>query len=120
MPVFLNPAPEEISSDGGPEFTAFVTPDFMRKWNIKHRVSSAYFPQFNGRVEVALKAAKRLLMSNISPNADLNNDSFLGRSLMYKEKRTGPRTEPWETPLRRRKGRLYELQIRTFERRSER
>ena len=44
----------------------------------------------------------------------------VGRSLIYKEKRTGPRTEPWGTPLRRRKGRLYELQIRTFERRSER
>ena len=36
--------PEEISSDGSPEFTAFVTQDFMRKWDIKHRVSSAYFP----------------------------------------------------------------------------
>ena len=44
----------------------------------------------------------------------------VGRSLMYKEKRTGPRTEPWGSPLRRQKGRLYELQIRTFERRSER
>ena len=64
---------EEISSDGGPEFTAFVTQDFMRKWDIKHRVSSAYFPQS----KVAVKAAKRLLMSNISPNGDLNNDSFL-------------------------------------------
>ena len=69
--------PEEISSDGGPEFTAFVTQDFMRKWDIKHRVSSAYFPQSNSRVEVAVKAEKRLLMSNISPNGDLNNDSFL-------------------------------------------
>ena len=69
--------PEEISSDGGPEFTAFVTQDFMRKWDIKHRVSSAYFPQSNGRVEVEVKAGKRLLMSNISPNGDLNNDSFL-------------------------------------------
>ena len=39
---------------------------------------------------------------------------------MYKEKRTGPRTEPWGTLLRRRKGQLYELQIRTFERRFER
>ena len=36
--------PEKISSDGGPEFIAFVTQDFMRKWDIKHRVSSAYFP----------------------------------------------------------------------------
>ena len=69
--------PEEISSDGSPEFTAFVTQDFMRKWDIKHRVSSAYFPQSNSRAKVAVKAAKRLLMSNISPNGDLNNDSFL-------------------------------------------
>ena len=27
----------------------------------------------------------------------------MGKSLMYKEKRTGPRTEPWGTPLRRQK-----------------
>ena len=53
------------------------SPDFMRKSDIKHRVSSAYFPQSNGRTEVAVKAAKRLLKSNISPNGDLNNDSFL-------------------------------------------
>ena len=69
--------PKEISSDGGPEFTAFVTQDFMRKWDIKHCVSSAYFPQSNGRAKVAVKAAKRFLMSNISSNGDLNNDSFL-------------------------------------------
>ena len=60
--------PEEISSDGGPEFTAFVTQEFMRKWDIKHCVSSVYFPQSNGRAEVAVQAAKRLLMSNINPN----------------------------------------------------
>ena len=66
--------PEEFTSDGGPEFTAFVTQDFMRKWD---SVSSVYFAQSKGRVEVAVKAAKRLLMSNIDPNGDLNNDSFL-------------------------------------------
>ena len=64
--------PEEISSDGGPEFTAFVTQDFMCNWDIKHSLSFAYFPN-----PTAVKAAKRLLMSNISPNGDLNNDSFL-------------------------------------------
>ena len=79
--------PEEISSDGGPEFTAFVTQDFMRKWDIKHRVSSVYFPQSNGRAEVAVKAAKRLLMSNISPNGDLNNDSFLRALLQLRNTR---------------------------------
>ena len=66
--------PEEISSDGIPEFTAFVTQDFMHKWNIKHCFFSAYFPQFN---EFAVKAANKLLMSNISPNGNFNNDLFL-------------------------------------------
>ena len=69
--------PEEIYSDCDPEFTAFVRQDFMRKWDIKHRVSSAYFPQSNAPAKVAVKAAKRLFMSNISPNGDLNIDSFL-------------------------------------------
>ena len=40
-------------------------------------MSSAYFPQSNGRAEVAVKAAKRLLMANVSPSGDLNHDSFL-------------------------------------------
>ena len=69
--------PEEISTDGGPEFTAFTTANFLRKWGVHHRVSSAYFPQSNGRAEVAVKTAKRLLMANVSPNGDLNSDSFL-------------------------------------------
>ena len=37
----------------------------------------AYLPQYKDRAEVAVKAAKRLLMANVSPRGDLNNDSFL-------------------------------------------
>ena len=37
-------APEEISSDGGPEFIAEETQQLMRRWGIRHRLSSAYFP----------------------------------------------------------------------------
>ena len=51
--------PEELSSDGGPEFTAGATESFLQLWGIKHRISSAYFPQSNGRAEVAVKTAKR-------------------------------------------------------------
>ena len=47
---------EEISSDGGKEFVAAETKAFFSKWNIKHRLSSAYFPQFNSRAEVAVKS----------------------------------------------------------------
>ena len=69
--------PEEISSDGGLEFTAFVMKNFMCKWDIKHCISSAYFPLSNSLAEVAFKATNRLLMGNISPNGVLNNDLFL-------------------------------------------
>ena len=68
---------EEISTDGGPEFTAFTTEHFLRKWGVHHRVSSAYLPQPNWRAEVAVKTAKKLLVANVSPNGDLNSGSFL-------------------------------------------
>jgi len=68
--------PKEISTDGSPEFTAFVTKRFLETWGVQHRVSSCYFPQSNGHAEVAVKSAKRLFMANVSPNGDLNNDSF--------------------------------------------
>ena len=40
-------------------------------------MSSAHFPQSNGRAEVAVKSAKRLLMSNTSPTGSLDHDHFL-------------------------------------------
>ena len=73
--------PESLSSDGGPEFMASMTREFLNKWNVRHRVSSAYYPQSNGRAEVAVKAAKRLLRSNIGPNGSLDNDKFLAALL---------------------------------------
>ena len=69
--------PSEISSDGGPEFTANATSDFFKRWGIHHRKSAAYNPQSNGRAEVAVKAAKRLLRSNTGPSGSINNDKFL-------------------------------------------
>ncbi|XP_068198886.1 uncharacterized protein [Antennarius striatus] len=69
--------PEELSSDGGPEFMAGQTQDFLRLWNVEYRVSSVAFPQSNGRAEVAVKTAKRLLMSNTGPTGSLDHDRFL-------------------------------------------
>lgn len=69
--------PEELSSDGGPEFTAGVTRDFLVRWGVKHRISSSYHPQSNGRAEVAVKTTKRLLRSNVGPTGMLDNDRFL-------------------------------------------
>ena len=69
--------PEELSSDGGPEFIANDTQTFLSRWGIHHRKSSAYHPQSNGRAEVAVKSAKRLLRSNIDASGSLNSDKFL-------------------------------------------
>ena len=62
--------------EGGPEFTAGHMEDFLRRWGIRHRVSSVSFPQPNGRVKVAVKTTKRLLMSNTGPTGSLNHDRF--------------------------------------------
>ena len=69
--------PEEISSDGDPEFTAKRTQDFLRLWGVRHRVSSVSFPRSNGRAEVAVKTAKHLLMSNTGQTGSLDYDRFL-------------------------------------------
>ena len=69
--------PEELSSDGGPEFVASNTQAFLTRWGVQHRKSSAYHPQSNGRAEVAVKSAKRLLRSNIDPSGKLDSDKFL-------------------------------------------
>ena len=74
-------APVEISSDGGPEFSASLTKEFLETWDVKHRISSAYFPQSNGRAEVAVKAAKRLLRANTGPSGSIDNDKFI-RAMM--------------------------------------
>ena len=73
-----------MSSDGGPEFIASITADFLNRWGISHRNSSAYLPQSNGRAEVAVKTAKRLLRSNIGPDGSLNTDSFLKAMLQLR------------------------------------
>ena len=76
--------PEEISSDGGPEFAADTTRKFLDQWDVRHRMSSAYYAQSNGRAEVAVKSAKRLLRSNIGPTGSLNTDQFLRAMLQMR------------------------------------
>ena len=69
--------PVEISSDGGAEFIAHETKSFFKRRGIHHRNSSSYLPSSNGRAEVAVKAAKRLLMKNISTDGTLDTDEMV-------------------------------------------
>ena len=69
--------PEELSSDGGPEFSAKETQDFLKRWNVRHRMLSAYMASSNGRAELAVKSTKRLLRDNVGPGGTLNTDKFV-------------------------------------------
>ena len=59
--------PEELSSDGGPPFNSHDYDQMLKDWDIHKRLSSAYYPQSNGRAEVAVKSAKRALLNSINP-----------------------------------------------------
>ena len=76
--------PDELCSDGGSEFTAGNTASFLTQWSVRHCISSANFPQSNGRAEVAVKKVKRLLQSNTGPTGSLDNDGFLKAMLQLR------------------------------------
>ena len=76
--------PEELSSDGGPQFTSYDTKKFMEDWGIHHRLSSAAYPHSNCRAELAVKSVKRLITSNVGSNGTLQTDEFRRAMLQYK------------------------------------
>ena len=76
--------PDELSSDGGPEFIASHTQKFLDNWGIHHRKSSVAFPHSNCRAEIGVKTVKRMITSNTSPTGELNTDSFRVAMLQYR------------------------------------
>ena len=64
-------------SDGGPEFSAARTSEFLKRWGVTHTLSSAYFPQSNGRAEVAVRITKRLLEDHVGPDGSLDSDGLV-------------------------------------------
>ena len=74
-------APEELASDGGPEYTSSETREFLRKWKVTHRLSTAYNPRSNLRAELGVKTIKRLLRDNIGKQGSLDTDR-MGRALL--------------------------------------
>ena len=63
--------PDEIATDGGPEFTATATRQFLKEWGVHHRLSSVAFPHSNCRAEIGVKSVKRIITDNTTPNGSL-------------------------------------------------
>ena len=47
--------PEELASDGGPQFSSGEMRTFLENWGIRHRVSSTAFPHSNCCTELEVK-----------------------------------------------------------------
>ena len=77
-------APDEFSFDGGSPFVAKSFQEFVVTWNVTPRLSSAYYPQFNGRAELSVEVAKRILMTNCGPNGDINNNNVARALLQHR------------------------------------
>ena len=76
--------PEDLSSDGGPQFTSSAFLEFLKTWGVKHRLSSVAYPQSNGRAELAVKTAKRIVLGNATSNGSLDNDRAARAILQYR------------------------------------
>ena len=76
--------PREFASDGGTSFTSHEFQSFLNYWGIKHRLSSAYFPQSNGRAELAVKMAKRIIANCTHPSGTLDTDAASKAIMQYR------------------------------------
>ena len=76
--------PVEIANDGGPEYKSKAFEDFLRRWGVRLRMSSAYHAASNGRAEAAVKTTKRALRENTGPDGQLDTDTFTRALLLLR------------------------------------
>ena len=64
--------PNMIVSDGGPQYTSAEFKDFMKQWQIEHRVSSPRNPQSNGMAERCVQTMKASLIKTMEEGEDMD------------------------------------------------
>ena len=75
---------EEISLDGCPNNVSNEIKLWFASWKVQVRLSSAYFPQSNGRAEAGVKSLKRLLRGNTGPGGGISTDNVAKGLLQYR------------------------------------
>ena len=68
--------PDECVTNGGPEFTATATCQFLKDWGVHHGLSSVAHPHSNCRAEIGVKTVKQLNTDNTDPHGSLNTDAL--------------------------------------------
>ena len=62
--------PEQAVSDNGPQYISSEFMTFAKSWDFEHIVTSPYNSKANGKVEAAVKKAKRILRKCKASNSD--------------------------------------------------
>ncbi len=62
--------PDEVRSDGGPQYTSADFKTFAREWNFVHKISSPGNSKSNGAAEAAVKTAKRIMKKSFAAKED--------------------------------------------------
>ena len=55
---------QELATDGASVFTGGLTQEFLKKWGVRHRLSSVANPHSNCRAELGVKQVKRMITDN--------------------------------------------------------
>ena len=82
---------KEISTDGQRTLCSAEMEDFLARWGVRHRISSAYHPHANKHAEVAVKQVKRLVEGNLGPRGEIDTDR-LARALLEHRNTPDPQT----------------------------
>ena len=69
--------PESLTSDGGPQYIAEETQEFLRKLGIHHRKSSVGFPHANQKAERSVGAAKRVIRDAVKISGELDTVTLI-------------------------------------------
>ena len=75
---------EKLFTDGGTPFQASETQQFLNRWKVVQVTSSARHAQGNGRAELAVKSAKRIMRDHVGPDGSLNTDAAARALLQYR------------------------------------